>query len=97
MITRIVKVSVHDSKIDDFVSFMESVRDHMLAFNGCEHWEVLNDKTNKNIFFSYSIWKSEKELEAYKYSTLYKQIWSTCKQWFTKESQAWTVDNIFDK
>ncbi|MBU0764443.1 MAG: antibiotic biosynthesis monooxygenase [Bacteroidetes bacterium] len=96
MITRIVKMTVADSKRDEFIRYVDEIRDKIQSFKGCLHLDIFNDKQNSNIFFSYSIWKSEKELENYRRSELFRLYWSTLKTFFTKDTQAWTVENVFN-
>ncbi len=90
-------MTVNPSKIEEFIQFIEPTMQKIQQFKGCEHLEFLKDKNEKNIFFSYSMWESEDSLENYRKSKLFKEFWATVKQWFVKDTQAWTVDNIFDR
>jgi quinol monooxygenase YgiN len=90
-------MTVKEESVEKFTAYLDTVKDDIKAFNGCEHLDVFRDKENKSIYFSYSIWKSEWHLNRYRKSPFFQETWGTLKQWFSKDTQAWTVDNVFDK
>ena len=79
MIKRIVKMSFHPEKVDEFKSVFQTNWKHIASFKGCSHVELLQDKNNPNIFFTYSIWQNENDLEAYRHSELFEKVWSKTK------------------
>ena len=72
MFVRIVKMSFEPSKIDGFLEFFETKKQLIRGFEGCELLELYRDKTNTNIFFTYSYWNTEADLENYRNSDLFK-------------------------
>ena len=68
MVIRIVKMTFLESKINDFKEFVKTIEDTIRNFEGCEYLDILQDLHNRNIFFSYSIWKSEADLDNYRKS-----------------------------
>lgn len=91
MITRIVKMTFQDTKVDDFKEFTQSIRHKIRNFPGCEHLEIFQDIHNKAIFFTYSRWKSEQDLANYRDSEFFRETWSTARGWFAAAAEAWSV------
>lgn len=94
MFVRIVKMSFEENKIEEFLSNFNQNKDKIRNFEGCRLLELYRDKTNKNIFFTYSYWNSEDDLDNYRSSELFKNVWSKTKSLFNDKPQAWSVDKI---
>ena len=69
---RIVKLSFDPEKIPTFLANFEQVKDRIRNFEGCQFLELYQDKHNTNIFFTYSYWNSEADLENYRHSQLFE-------------------------
>jgi heme-degrading monooxygenase HmoA len=96
MITRIVKLEFEPEKIEDFIDFFEQVKHKVNSFPGCKGMQLLRDKCNGCIVFTYSIWESEAALENYRTSETFSNIWYKIKVWFAEKPEAWTLNNHFD-
>jgi len=94
MFIRIVKMSFENDKIDFFLKNFNSNKEKIRNFEGCNSLKLLRDKNNPNIFFTYSYWQSEKYLEAYKNSELFKSVWGKTKILFNNKPEAWSVDIV---
>ncbi|MFT5846134.1 putative quinol monooxygenase [Psychroserpens sp.] len=94
MLTRIVKLSLEPSRIEEFLSNFESQKENIRAFNGCEFLELYRDKHKTNLFFTYSYWQAEADLENYRHSDLFKGIWAKTKPMFNGKPEAWSVDKL---
>ncbi len=94
MFTRIVKMEFEKENIPAFLSNFEEVKDRIRNFPGCTFLELYNDKNNKAIFFTYSRWNEEVDLENYRNSELFKEVWSVTKPMFKIKAEAWSVDTI---
>lgn len=81
-------------KIDEFLTNFEANKDRIRAFKGCQFLELYRDKNNTNVFFTYSYWDSELDLESYRHSELFKTVWSKTKPLFNMKPEAWSVDKI---
>ena len=51
---RIVKMTFKADKIDEFLSNFNNVKQQIRDFEGVNRLELLNDKNNPNIYFTYS-------------------------------------------
>ena len=94
MFVRIVKLSFAKEHISEFLSNFETNKTQIRNFKGCQFLELYRDKTNTNVFFTYSYWKNEDALECYRQSELFKNVWSKTKPLFNDKPQAWSVDKI---
>ena len=94
MIKRIVKMSFVPEKIEDFKSIFENNWQYINGFKGCDHVELLQDKLNKNIFFTFSLWQSEEHLNAYRNSELFAKVWGATKILFNDKPSAWSLDEL---
>ncbi|WP_425075317.1 putative quinol monooxygenase [Psychroserpens sp. S379A] len=94
MFVRIVKMEFDPLKIDEFLSNFEVVKDKIRAFEGCQFLELYRDKHNTNVFFTYSYWTSETDLENYRHSKLFKGVWANTKPLFNAKPEAWSVDKV---
>lgn len=94
MFVRIVKMSFEPKHIDEFLSNFELSKHNIRAFDGCEFLELYRDKHNTNVFFTYSYWNTEADLERYRQSSLFKGIWSKTKPLFNAKPEAWSVNKL---
>ncbi|MCH2490703.1 MAG: antibiotic biosynthesis monooxygenase [Flavobacteriales bacterium] len=94
MFTRIVKMEFQEAKVSTFLDNFETVKSKIRNFPGCEFLELYRDKNNRAIFFTYSRWKEEQDLENYRNSDLFKGVWATTKPMFKSKAQAWSVDTL---
>ncbi|HLT32453.1 MAG TPA: antibiotic biosynthesis monooxygenase family protein [Aquaticitalea sp.] len=94
MFVRIVKMSFEPSKIDAFLANFEAKKHHIRNFDGCEFLELYRDKNNPNLFFTYSYWNDENDLERYRNSALFKEVWAETKVLFNDRPEAWSVDKV---
>lgn len=94
MFTRIVKMTFEETKRESFIHLFEEVKSQIRAFEGCTYLELLRDKNNPNIFFTYSKWEEEENLQAYRHSALFASTWEQTKAMFADKPEAWSVDSM---
>jgi (4S)-4-hydroxy-5-phosphonooxypentane-2,3-dione isomerase len=94
MFVRIVKMSFYEKHIETFLNNFEENKSNIRNFKGCNLLELYRDKNNPNIFFTYSYWESENDLEHYRQSDLFKSVWSKTKPLFNEKPEAWSVDKF---
>jgi len=92
MFVRIVKMSFHTKYIKEFEEIFSGKKALIKAFKGCTLLELYQDKTNPELFFTYSYWEREEDLENYRNSTLFKNVWTKTKVLFNDKPQAWSVN-----
>ncbi len=94
MFVRIVKMSFNENAIDEFLENFNKKKENIRNFKGCRFLELYRDKTNTNIFFTYSYWNTEADLENYRHSDLFKEVWAKTKPLFNDKPHAWSVDKV---
>ena len=94
MFVRIVKMSFQPEKIEEFLNNFNTKKEFIRNSPGCRLLELYRDKTNPNIFFTYSYWDTEQDLENYRNSELFKGVWSQTKALFNDKPLAWSVDKV---
>lgn len=94
MFVRIVKLSFQENKITEFTTYFHIIKDRIRNYPGCEFLELYQDKDHPNVFFTYSYWNDPQDLENYKNSDTFKEIWPFVKTLFSDRPQAWSVDKV---
>ncbi len=97
MILRVVKMKVDTNKVELFERFMNNLREEKLNLDGCLHFDYFHEKGNLNIYYSYTIWESDKHFRVYKKSDLFKEVTSTLNALCQIEPMAWTIENVFNQ
>jgi heme-degrading monooxygenase HmoA len=94
MFIRIVKLSFHEENIPAFLENFKIIKERIRSAPGNRLLELYQDKNNKNIFFTYSYWETEQDLENYRTSDFFSEVWSFTKKLFNDKPQAWSVDKL---
>ena len=92
MTIRIVKLSFKESQIEQFKNVFNESKMLIRNFEGCKMLHLLQDKVEPNVMFTYSIWRSEEDLERYRNSELFKKTWAKTKPLFSAKAEAWSVN-----
>lgn len=80
--------------VPTFLAIFDGAKDKIRNFPGCSFLELYNDKNNGTIFFTYSRWKDEADLENYRKSPLFKEVWGQTKPLFKQKAEAWSVETV---
>lgn len=96
MITRIVKLQFKEENVSDFLSYFDTISHIVNEFPGCIGMKLYQETGNPSTIFTYSHWESEQDLENYRLSEAFNQIWPSIKVWFGGKPEAWTVNAYFN-
>jgi len=91
MIIRIVQMTFRVEAIDDFKALFDERKSTIKGFPGCTHLELWQDSKQPNIFFTYSHWDAESDLDHYRFSEFFKDTWTLTKALFKDKPHAWSV------
>lgn len=91
MLIRIVKLTFKSENSVKFEQIFKETKRYIQDFEGCISLELLQDKTNPNIFFTYSQWASEEHLNKYRNSDFFNNVWSKTKVLFDGKPEAWSM------
>ncbi len=94
MLVRIVKLTFKSGCIDDFKQIFEASKVGIRNFEGCQFLELYQDKKDATVFFTYSFWKHETHLNAYRDSDFFKTVWAKTKPLFADKPAAWSVNKL---
>jgi len=94
MIVRLVKLRFRESEIPAFLANFEKVKEKIRASNGCLYLELLRGEDDPCNFFTHSHWVSDKALQDYRNSELFKGIWADTKTKFSAKPEAWTTSSL---
>lgn len=91
MITRIVRMEFQEGKAEAFLEIFRTYMDQIRHFPGVSSLELHRDTSNPNVFYTYSLWKDEDSLEAYRFSPLFRSVWPLTKALFAATPQAFSL------
>ena len=94
MFVRIVKMSFHEENIPTFLANFELMKEKIRNAPGNRFLELYQDKNDKCIFFTYSYWETDADLENYRQSELFYDVWAFTKKLFNAKPEAWSVDKL---
>ena len=96
MITRIVKLEFQEDKIEDFLSFFDTIKHIVNEFPGCYGMKLYRDINQQNVVMTYSHWDNQASLDNYRNSSQFGEIWPKIKPWFNSKPEAWSVSAYFN-
>ncbi len=82
------------TQVETFQALFEIYKQKIKASEGCTKLMLLQDNANSNIFFTYSEWENEESLNKYRYSDLFKTVWSQTKALFSAKAEAWSLKDL---
>ncbi len=91
MINRVVKMTFKPENAEKFEELFLLVKDKIEASEGCNGVKLLRDINNPSIFFTYSLWQHENNLNAYRKSALFDDTWKKTKAMFADKPEAWSL------
>jgi quinol monooxygenase YgiN len=94
MIVRIVKMKFKPGNAEEFKKIFHASKKKIRDFRGCIFLELLQDLNDENLFMTYSVWSSEKDLNRYRESELFQETWAKAKAMFAEEPVAYSMDRV---
>ncbi len=92
MVVRIVKMTFAPEHMARFQELFNGWKPRIRGFSGCRHLELLHDVDDPCVFFTYSHWDGPADLENYRRSEVFADVWPQTKALFAAPAEAWTVD-----
>ena len=94
MIVRVVKMTFKPGEVDRFLELFEGWRQRIIRFPGCLHLELLHDVEDRHVLMTYSEWRGESDLEAYRTSDTFASVWPVVKELFDAPAEAWSMQRL---
>ncbi|OEK05492.1 putative quinol monooxygenase [Roseivirga misakiensis] len=93
MLIRIVRMTFRPEERQNFLTLFDEKKEKIRHFPGCTHLELLEDYNDPNIFSTYSYWDSEADLNNYRHSDLFAEVWANTKSKFAAKPIAFSLKN----
>jgi heme-degrading monooxygenase HmoA len=87
-------MSFHEENIPAFIENFELMKSQIRNAPGNRFLELYQDKINPEILFTYSYWETEEDLENYRKSALFDEVWTYTKKLFNNKPEAWSVNKL---
>ena len=84
------------SGVDEFLEIFERHKEAIRNFDGCSHLQLLKDIDDNLCYTTLSHWDGPDNLEAYRKSELFAQVWGRVKTLFSERSQAFSLERYID-
>ena len=96
MIIRIVQMEFEEDLVTDFLKIFTASRERIRSFPGCTHLQLLQNETDPGVFFTYSHWDAEEDLNTYRNSELFRTVWRETRKLFRAAPKAWSLTDKTD-
>lgn len=92
MIIRIVRMHFKEENVDTFLKIFRKHKPAIRKMKGCTHLELLRDANHASIYTTLSHWKKNSDLDAYRDSELFKEVWGKVKVLFAAQPQTFSLE-----
>ena len=86
-------MSFHHEHIPAFLENFQLNKEKIKNSEGNMFLELYQDKDNPCVFFTYSHWETENDLNNYRKSALFGEVWKFTKTLFNDKPEAWSLNN----
>lgn len=77
--------------VEQFLETFSQYRNEIRNSPGCMKLELLRDANDPSVFMTYSWWNGPEDLEAYRHSETFKEVWPLTKAGFVTKPEAWSL------
>ena len=91
MLIRVVRMDFDPEKVADFLALFETVKEKIATFPGCRHLELCKDASLDHVYYTFSKWEGEDDLETYRNSELFQDTWAKTKVLFGGRPLAYSL------
>jgi len=94
MLIRYVRMTFQEEKVEEFLKIFDESKEKIRKMEGCQHLELMRDINYPNIFMTHSHWNSEEDLNKYRDSDVFKEVWAQTKVLFADRPMAFSVESV---
>jgi len=94
MLIRYVRMTFQEEKVEAFLKIFDESKEKIRKMEGCQHLELMRDINYPNIFMTHSHWNSEEDLNKYRDSDVFKEVWAQTKVLFADRPMAFSVESV---
>ena len=92
MIVRVVRLTLCEENVSAFEEVFRTHQDAIASQPGCMGVEMLSDPADNCIRGTLSRWRSEEDLNAYRASSLFGEVWPVTKSLFAAKPEVWSYE-----
>ena len=92
MIIRVVRMTFRPEQVDHFRALFADWAPRIRHFPGCRYLELWRDINDARVFFTHSHWDGPEDLERYRTSDVFGEVWPVVKALFEAPAEAWSVE-----
>lgn len=96
MIIRIVRMHFTEAGVAEFLEIFSKHKTAIRNFPGCTHLELLRDQEDPTCFTTLSYWDDLTNLNSYRKSPLFEEVWGQVKSLFSERSQAFSLEKYLE-
>ena len=96
MIILIVRMHFKEENAEAFLEIFQKHKNAIRRVKGCTHLELLKVVNHPNVYTTLSHWKRDSDLDAYRNSELFKEVWGKVKPLFTTHAQAFSLEKFVE-
>ena len=78
-------------KVKNFLELFEVVKGTIIKCQGCLHLELCKDAKLDNVYYTFSKWESEDDLNNYRHSDFFEDTWTKTKALFRGKPLAYSL------
>jgi quinol monooxygenase YgiN len=93
-VIRLVKMTFHPERIDDFERMFDERSSQIRNFEGCRQLDLVRDTRHPNVMMTISVWASDDALARYRESDLFLETWTITKKMFADRPEAASYERI---
>jgi quinol monooxygenase YgiN len=82
--------------VPEFLEIWKTSRTKIRAQPGCQEARLYQDHANPNIYYTFSRWATAADLEAYRKSGLFGDVWPRTKALFAHQAEAHSLVSVPD-
>ena len=94
MIIRIVRMHFTEAGVGNFLEIFKRHQAAIRSVEGCTHLELLKDLNNPLVYTTMSYWQHAQNLENYRESDLFKNVWGQVKTLFAARTEAFSLEKV---
>jgi heme-degrading monooxygenase HmoA len=80
--------------VETFLEIFHQHKNAIRAVKGCTHLELLRDVQNPLSYTTLSYWENERDLDVYRNSALFRDVWARVKVLFGSPTLALSLEKI---
>ena len=96
-LNRLVKLHFKPGKAEDFKKIFEYGQHVVAGSEGCHGVQLLQDRDEPDIAFTYSLWDSEEDLNRYRHSKAFREYWPKIKSLLADKAEVWNLSLMAEK